>query len=694
MATAATGWKCTHTAEITAQTATTATIKVTCYWQNDGWTYDISHVSAWVYCGGQSYKVKNDGDIDSTASSSTRVSCGSYSFTVSKTHVAQALSCYAKITSTSSYVSGTKSSTAANVSVTAKTSYAVTYSANGGSSTPAAQTKWHDENLTLSEAITRTGHNFKGWLSSAQSKTYAAGALYGYNTATTMTAQWDAHTYAVTYNANGGTGGPDKQTKSYGTALTLSTAVPTRQNYNFKGWATSAAATAAAYQPGGSYTSNAAVTLYAVWELAYQKPRISGYSVARTDANGNANDSGAYAKVYFEWQTDKTVSSITVAWVASEDNGSATISASGTSGTVSQVVGGALSADATYTVTVTVADSGGENSESATLGGTAFTMDFLEGGKGAAFGKPAEKQNTLEVAWDIEDKFGTQIRNGLAAYTGSTDAAIDPDTTLEQLVLTNKNAPTTAFYFVSTMFYSTKSETANRAQIAVPYNANARSMYHRYYTGGAWSSWQKYNNFIAETAGTADPDTTVEPMILTNTNTPMGAGYYMYIQTVFQGTPSATGARSQTAIPYNRIGSVYHRYYASGAWSEWRRHVNADEIGAYITESGTSGIWHYRKWSDGTAECWGNTTNTSVSITQAFGNVYRSTTTFKQSFPFTFADIPYCSVSIGSAGDWALWEISRYRANTTTTKEVYVGRASSNSGVSVTFSWYAKGKLA
>ena len=24
----------------------------------------------------------------------------------------------------------------------------------------------------------------------------------------------------------------------------------------------------------------------------------------------------------------------------------------------------------------------------------------------------------------------------------------------------------------------------------------------------------------------------------------------------------------------------------------------------YIVESGTSGIWYYRKWSDGTAECW------------------------------------------------------------------------------------------
>ena len=671
MATAATGWKCTHTAEITAQTETTATIKVTCYWQNDGWTYDIKHVSAWVYCGGQSYKVKNDGDVDSTGGTSAKVACGSYSFTVSKTHAAQVLACYAKITSTSSYVSGTKSSTAANVSVTAKTSYTVTYAANGGSSTPAAQTKWHDENLTLAAAISRTGHDFKGWLSSAQSKLYAAGALYGYNAATTMAAQWQAHTYAVTYNANGGTDAPAAQVKTYGTALTLSSTVPTRANYNFKGWATSASATAAAYQAGGSYTSNEAATLYAVWELAYQKPRISNFAVARCDANGNANDGGAYVLVSFKWQTDKAVSSIAVAWTAADDNGSETIAATGTSGTVSQVIGGDLSTDATYTVTVIVADSDGSTPASATLAGMAFSVDFREGGNGAAFNKPAEKEGFLEINLDIDDKFGTQIRNGLAAYAGSGDAAVDPDTTLEQLVLTNKNTPTAAFYFVTTMFYSTKSETANRAQIAVPYNANARSMYHRYYTGGAWSSWQRYNNFIVDAAGTDDPDTTVEPMILTNTNTPMG-GYYMYIQTVFQGAPSATGARSQIAYPYNRIGSVYHRYYSSGAWSEWRRQVNADESPEFIKASslGANGAG-YIHYSSGLCIQWGN-----VAIALTAKTVGSTTVTFQTAFSAT----PSIVVTAQSTVPGTYYMETAMASPSNTSFKIYAYRTNADSG--------------
>ena len=74
-------------------------------------------------------------------------------------------------------------------------------------------------------------------------------------------------TYTITYNANGGAGAPASQTKTYGTTLTLSSTVPTRDGYNFVGWATSSTATSAEYQAGGSYTANASSALYAVWSI-------------------------------------------------------------------------------------------------------------------------------------------------------------------------------------------------------------------------------------------------------------------------------------------------------------------------------------------------------------------------------------------------------------------------------------------
>ena len=73
-------------------------------------------------------------------------------------------------------------------------------------------------------------------------------------------------TYTVSYNANGGSGAPSAQTKTKDVSLTLSMTRPTRAGYNFLGWATSSSAASAQYQPGSTYTANANITLYAVWE--------------------------------------------------------------------------------------------------------------------------------------------------------------------------------------------------------------------------------------------------------------------------------------------------------------------------------------------------------------------------------------------------------------------------------------------
>lgn len=72
--------------------------------------------------------------------------------------------------------------------------------------------------------------------------------------------------YAVTYNANGGTGAPASQTKWYGEDLKLQSDVPTRSGYVFMGWATSETATSPTYQPSDTYTGNSRLELYAVWK--------------------------------------------------------------------------------------------------------------------------------------------------------------------------------------------------------------------------------------------------------------------------------------------------------------------------------------------------------------------------------------------------------------------------------------------
>lgn len=73
-------------------------------------------------------------------------------------------------------------------------------------------------------------------------------------------------TYIVAFNANGGTNVPPSQTKTENVNLVLTNSTPKRDGYTFKGWATSSASQTVVYKSGATYTANANVTLYAVWE--------------------------------------------------------------------------------------------------------------------------------------------------------------------------------------------------------------------------------------------------------------------------------------------------------------------------------------------------------------------------------------------------------------------------------------------
>lgn len=175
-------------------------------------------------------------------------------------------------------------------------------------------------------------------------------------------------TYTIQYNANGGQGAPSNQTKEYGTAVTLSSSIPTRENYNFVGWATSSTATTAAYQAGDSYAANAAVTLYAVWELAFLPPTsvLTAYRVQAGTTTRSAEGTEVYATV--DWQANPIDSTDTVQVTGI----TATLTEDGqavTAPTVTNPTLPALSGTSTirftadtaksYAITVTVTDSNG-----------------------------------------------------------------------------------------------------------------------------------------------------------------------------------------------------------------------------------------------------------------------------------------------------------------------------------------------
>lgn len=160
-------------------------------------------------------------------------------------------------------------STVDAISVSSTATYAVKYNANGGSGAPDNQTKVSGVTLTLSSAKPkRTGYDFVGWGTSSTATTakYAAGAKYKNNAAITLYAVWRLKTYPISYDANGGTGAPAAQTKSYGINIILSNTIPIRKGYKFLGWGTSVADVNATYLPGAVYSNNVAIILYAIWK--------------------------------------------------------------------------------------------------------------------------------------------------------------------------------------------------------------------------------------------------------------------------------------------------------------------------------------------------------------------------------------------------------------------------------------------
>ena len=203
--------------------------------------------------------------------------------------------------------------------------YTIRYDANGGTGAPASQTKTYGVPLTLSAVKpTRAGYEFLGWSTDPMTMltNYAPGERYTDEVSITLYAVWRyvPKTYTVSYDANGGGNTPASQTKTEDVTLTLTSTIPTRYGYTFKGWATSSSATSADYQAGGSYTANESVTLYAVWE-------INTYTVS-FDANGGTNAPNPQKKthgqnliltvaiptranhVFLGWATDSTSKSV------------------------------------------------------------------------------------------------------------------------------------------------------------------------------------------------------------------------------------------------------------------------------------------------------------------------------------------------------------------------------------------------
>ena len=132
---------------------------------------------------------------------------------------------------------------------------------------------------------TRTGYTFAGW----------DGSYTNITSNRTITAKWTINTYNITFQGNGGriyvpgVGSVTSRTekKTYNQAYTIPNWTCTHDSASgedgnsrpFTGWNTNSSGTGTSYKAGQQYTSNAALTLYAMYgTTTYTVKFVDGYS--------------------------------------------------------------------------------------------------------------------------------------------------------------------------------------------------------------------------------------------------------------------------------------------------------------------------------------------------------------------------------------------------------------------------------
>lgn len=118
-----------------------------------------------------------------------------------------------------------------------------------------------------------------------------------------------------------------------------------------------------------------------------------------------------------------------------------------------------------------------------------------------------------------------------------------------------------------------------------------------------------------------------------------------------------------------------------------------EQTSDYIVSRGQSGIWTWRKWSSGIAECWGSTTYQSGTWT-AWGNIYYTSNNCGNiSYPFEFIDPPVEQITLGQAS-LDLWMIQSTGNSKSATGSYYGGRpaTATQTNVDVYVDFYVVGE--
>lgn len=381
-----------------------------------------------------------------------------------------------------------------NVDIPKKPSYTVSYNANGGSGAPSSQTKWYGTTLALSSTKpTRAGYNFKGWSTSstATSATYYEGHMsYTANASATLYAVWAlayaqpsiSNTTIARCTSNGTAASTGKYLKvsfdwTLDSTLTLKSGMITSDSASANISAVSAASGSVSKVIGGSFnplkaymvtislTDTASVTksfTVNVPAITYSAPQVTSLAAIRCNSTYVADVEGTYGQVTVGWSVDtldgsNSCQSVAIGYREKGTTGSYTSvtvsgTTTGTSGTATANIGNVLNNGKSYDINIVITDKVASLVKTTFISQSYFTMDFLSGGKGIAFGKAATNEG-------FECAMPATFINGLVSNSGTS----------QESQVKAENAAGNIY------FYSQASETGSRG--IYTFNASGEGRY-------------------------------------------------------------------------------------------------------------------------------------------------------------------------------------------------------------------------
>lgn len=363
---------------------------------------------------------------------------------------------------------------------------------------------------------------------------------------------------------------------------------------------------------------------------AYTAPAITALSAHRCNADGSYNTNGDYVYIDYAYH---------IAAVGNKNTHSATLSIKRSTGSDwTQVASNsAYSAnthvvpsqqflsDYQFDVRLVVADYFDSTPMTVRLPSAETILDIRADGKGIAAGKTAEEQDAFDSAWKIIGRAGADIYG---------------KTVFEQMPFITAGTLTGDFNN-----YTTRGK----------------------YTQEIDQLMQQVSNRPCNTAGTL---------------------YVIFPNNTYDSVANHAWAYPlQIYVTYR--ADIYIRRGETGSgttvsWDRWRQVNSLD----YITAQGTSGVWTYRKWASGQAECWCSTMIGYANDYVLEGYV---------AFPFTFAAAPTTLATLGSNGDnygnAISWNLKCVPSTTHARIDIHSPSAGFTSSTELQVAIYAKGAV-